>query len=152
MEAVICLPTTVITKKSGVKCCDVKELGVSKCSCRVMLGLNEDLLEHVMEQKQNSNNCGGNLNEICNDMTLNDDLNVEYPELKKGINLPKSEWLTTNEYFKLALASYPSITSHDLNSLKQQLNDTIDNHFAQTLALWKAYRIIHSLTNMKITA
>ena len=101
--------------------------------CRVILGLNEELLEHVMDQKLNSNDCGGDLNEICNDITSNDDLNVEYPELNKGINLAKSEseWLMANEYLKLALASDPLITNHDLNSSIRQLNDTIYNHFAQ---------------------
>jgi hypothetical protein len=36
----------------------------------------------------------------------------EYPELKKGINLPKTnaEWLTANEHFKFSLMSNPPIT------------------------------------------
>ena len=96
------------------------------------MGLNEELLEHVIDQEKDSNDCRGDLNEICDNAASNDDQDAEYPELKKGINLPKtdSEWLTANEYFKFALATDPPIISQDLSSSIRHLNDTIYNHFA----------------------
>ena len=64
--------------------------------------------------------------------TFIDNQDDEYPELKKGINLPKtdSEWLTANEYFKFALAPDPPITNHDLNLSIKHLNYTMYTYFA----------------------
>ncbi len=138
VEPVISSPTTDLTKKSGVKCCcgkvckGARGLKMHQRSCRVILGLNEELLEHVIEQEQSSNDCRGDLNEIGNDTTFIDNQDDEYPELKKGINLSKtdSEWLTANEYFKFALAPDPPITSHDLNLSIKHLNETMYTYFA----------------------
>ncbi len=138
VEPVISSPTTDLTKKSGVKCCcgkvckGARGLKAHQRSCRVILRLNEELLEHVIEQEQSSNDCRSDLNEIGNDTTFIDNQDDEYPELKKGINLPKtdSEWLTANEYFKFALAPDPPITSHDLNLSIKHLNETMYTYFA----------------------
>ncbi|CAB4027742.1 Hypothetical predicted protein, partial [Paramuricea clavata] len=55
-----------------------------------------------------------------------------FPELKKGINLPKndSEWSTANDYFKCALQPSDPITLQDLNSKIKLLNDAIYSYFA----------------------
>ena len=76
VEPVISSPTTDLTKKSGVKCCcgkvckGARGLKTHQRSCRVILGLNEELLEHVIEQEQSSNDCRSDLNEIGNDLLL----------------------------------------------------------------------------------
>ena len=65
MEPVISSPTIVLTKKLGVKCCcgkvckGARGLKMHQRSCRVILGLNEELLEHVIEQEQVSNETSG---------------------------------------------------------------------------------------------
>ena len=57
----------------------------------------------------------------------------EYPELRKGINLPKSnsEWLNANEYFKFSILSNAPMKSQDLNASIKLLNTTIYNYFAE---------------------
>ena len=74
-------------------------------SCRVIMGLNKELLENVLEQEESDNNCAGDLDDIDTTSVYNTTQEEEYPELKKGINLPKtnSEWLTANEHFKFSL-------------------------------------------------
>ena len=68
------------------------------------------------------------------DDTTNDNfttmLSDEIPVLKKGIRLPKSdsEWVTANEYFKFSLQP---ITSQNLNTSNQQLNETVYEYFAE---------------------
>ena len=97
VEPVISSPPSALTKESGVKCfcgkvCKgARGLKMHQRSCRVILGLNEELLEDVFEQEQCNNDCKGYLNNICNDTTHNDDQDDEHPELKKGINLPKTD-------------------------------------------------------------
>ena len=57
----------------------------------------------------------------------------KYPQLKSGINLPKSdsEWLTANEYFKFTLSLNAPIRNADLNSPISILNNTIYNYIAE---------------------
>ena len=42
-----------------------------QCSCMVILRLSEELLEHVIDREQSSNDCRSDLNEIGNDTTFN---------------------------------------------------------------------------------
>ena len=50
-----------------------------------------------------------------------------FRDIKKGINLPKSEeqWLTANEYLKSVLSLNPPITVQNLSSRVKLLNDTV---------------------------
>ena len=137
-EPVISPPTTAAVKKSGTKCCcgkvckGARGLKMHQRSCRVIMGLNKELLENVFEQEESNNNCAGDLDDIDTTSVYNTNQEEEYPELKKGINLPKtnSEWLTANEHFKFSLMSNPPITSDDLNTSIKLLNDTIYTYFA----------------------
>ena len=137
-EPVITPPTTAAVKKSGTKCCcgkvckGARGLKMHQRSCRVIMGLNKELLENVFEQEESNNNCAGDLDDIDTTSVYNTNQEAEYPELKKGINLPKtnSEWLTANEHFKFSLMSNPPITSDDLNTSIKLLNDTIYIDFA----------------------
>ena len=58
----------------------------------------------------------------------NNSVNCEsFPELKKGIKLPKndSEWSTANDYFKFALQTDHPIAPQDINSKIKLLNDAV---------------------------
>ena len=100
-------------------------------SCQVIHGLNDELCADLEEQITTDNT--ENISE--NEHNGNDINTVNYesfPELKKGINLPKndSEWSTANDYFKCALQPNDPITLQDLNSKIKLLNDAIYNYFA----------------------
>ena len=139
MEPVISSPISAAVKKVGVKCCcgktceGARGLKMHQRSCMVILGLNNELLKDVLEQEESNNDCMEDLDDITNIEANDTNQDDEYPELKKGINLPKtnSEWLTANEHFKFSLMSNPPIKSHDLNSSINLLNDTIYNYFAE---------------------
>ena len=50
-----------------------------------------------------------------------------FRDIKKGINLPKSEeqWLTANQYFKSVLSLNPPSTVQNLSSRAKLLNDNV---------------------------
>ena len=50
-----------------------------------------------------------------------------FRDIKKGINLPKSEeqWLTANQYFKSVLSLNPPSTVQNLSSRTKLLNDNV---------------------------
>ena len=133
VEPVISTPTTSVAKKTGIKCCcgkvckGARGLKMHQRSCRVILGLNSELLEDMFNVAE--------CNNVHNDSvehteTPNSDEHDEYPVLRKGINLPKtnSEWLTANEHFKFSILSNPPIKSQDLNASINLLNTTIYNY------------------------
>ena len=136
VEPVISSPTTSVAKKSGIKCCcgkvciGARGLKMHQRSCQVIFGLNSELLESVFHEAECNNVDSENIEhtetENCNE-------HDEYPELRKGINLPKSnsEWLTANEYFKFSILSNAPIKSQDLNASIKLLNTTIYNYFAE---------------------
>ena len=133
---VITSPEIGTPKRSGIKCCcdkvckGARGLKMHQRSCRVILGLNNELRADLDEENNDiypddiSNNaqCNSNAGET----------HEEFPFLKKGINLPQSdkEWSTANEYFKFALNLNPPISSQDINSFIVLLNDVICNYFA----------------------
>ena len=117
-------------RRSGIKCCcgkickGARGLKMHQRSCRVIHGLNSELRSDLDENNEDTNldvHCNTSENEID-----------EFPSLKKGINLPKSEgeWLTANEHFKLSLNLNHPITSHDIFLSITALNDLIYNYFA----------------------
>ena len=79
-------------------------------------------------------------NEFVDSNTTNDH-DEEYPKLKPGINLPKSnsEWLTANEYFKFTIPSNAPIRNGDLNSSISVLNNTIYNYFAENFGYVESF-------------
>ena len=136
VEPVMSSPTTSIVKKSGIKCCSGKVckgargLKMHQRSCQVIFGLNSELLENVFDETECNN---VDSEDIEHTETQNCSEHNEYPELRKGINLPKSnsEWLTANEYFKFSVLSNAPIKSQDLNASIKLLNTTICNYFAE---------------------
>ena len=122
-------------KRNGIKCCygkvckGVRGLKMHHRSCRVILGLNNELRADLDEE--NNNICPDDIsnNAQCNSNAGEN--HEEFPFLKKGINLPQSDkdWSTANEYFKCALNLNPPISSQDINSSIVLLNDVIYNYF-----------------------
>ena len=133
---VITSPGIGTPKRSGIKCCcgkvckGARGLKMHQRSCRVILGLNNELRADLDEE--NNNICP---DDISNNVQCNSnagETHEEFPFLKKGINLPQSdkEWSTANEYFKFALNLNPPISSQDISSSIVLLNDVIYNYFA----------------------
>ena len=100
-------------------------------SCQVIHNLNEELCADLEEQitRDNTEDTPENDNDGNNiDVASNEG----FPELKKGVNLPKNdiEWSTANDYFKCALQANDPIRSQDDNWKTELLNDVICNYFA----------------------
>lgn len=129
-------PNIAIASRSVIKCCcgkickGMRGVKMHQRSCRVILGLNNELCTDLEEQiDDNSAN-------IPTDDQSNTSVAVDNEEsspiLKNGINLPKSdsEWSTANSFFKSVLQLNGPIRSHDLNPNIKLLNDVIYNYFA----------------------
>ena len=56
----------------------------------------------------------------------------DFPDLRKGIKLPRSssQWTTANEFFKLTFSNYP-ITAHDLNNNITTMTTVVYNYFSE---------------------
>ncbi len=141
VEPVISSPTTSVAKKTGIKCCcgkickGTRGIKMHQRSCRVILGLNSELLEDLFEQAESNNVDSEDVDDVRHAENLNSNEHDEYPKLRRGINLPKtnSEWLTANEYFKFSIISDSPIKCQDLNASINLLNTTIYNYFAENV-------------------
>ena len=74
-----------------------------------------------------------------------------FPELKKGIKLPKndSEWSTANDYFKFALQTDHPIAPQDINSKIKLLNDAVYNYFADNYGYCETVPVQNLITKYK---
>ena len=139
VEPVIDSPSSNTSKRVGVKCCcgkickGARGLKMHQRSCKIISGLNEELLEDLKNQDESNNDDTVNLNNGFVDSNTTNEHVEKYPQLKPGINLPKSdsEWLTANEYFKFTLPLNAPIRNADLNTSISILNNTIYNYFAE---------------------
>ena len=134
---VIQSPNVPSSSRMVVKCCcgkickGARGLKMHQRSCQVIHSLNDELCADLEEQITNDNT--NNILENNNYDNNNNNLNYEsFPELKKGVKLPKndSEWSTANDYFKFALQTDHPIASQDINSKIKLLNDAVYNYFA----------------------
>ena len=102
-------------------------------SCRVIHGLNDELLANL-EELSTKDSGNGSVHSTAEDIDnmANNAENQSFPALKKGINLPKSdaEWLTANNYFKFMLQLSAPIRGQDLSSSITHLNNVVYNYFA----------------------
>jgi len=129
------------TTSSNVKCscgkiCKGKRgLKMHLRNCRIVNGLNEELIADLQDQFIDDSS-DSIPNDFENSTAPSDET---FPTLKKGINLPRndSEWSTANDYFKIALQSFTPITSQDINTNIRQLNETIYNYFSGTYGYTK---------------
>ena len=129
-------PNVPVSSRTVVKCCcgkickGARGLKMHQRSCQVIHGLNDELCKDLEEQI--TADSSENYSENDHSVNVSDFGNDEcYPELKKGINLPKSEseWSQANEYFKSALQIDNPITMQDVNSKIKFLNNMIYNYF-----------------------
>ena len=129
-------PNVPVLSRTVVKCCcgkickGARGFKMHQRSCQMIHGLNDELCADLEEQitANNTEDTPDNDNNGSNIDTVNDG---RFPELKKGIKLPKndSELLTANDYFKCALQLSDPITLQDTNSKIKLLNNTIYNYF-----------------------
>ena len=106
-------------------------------SCRTLHGLNdnlnvklqEDILKNAKESDVLSVD-GQSIDILENDSVTNTE---EIVVLKRGVKLPKStiEWSLANEYFKAVLSNQP-ISNEGLDSIIEQLNNTIFEYYRRT--------------------
>ena len=117
---------------------------VSRCInavVKVISGLTDELLEDLKNQEESNNNATVNLDNDFIDSNTTNDHDEEHPQLKPGINLPKSnsEWLTANKYFKFTIPSNAPIRNGDLNSSISILNNTIYNYFVENFGYVESF-------------
>ena len=102
-------------------------------SCRVIHGLNDELLANLEEQstKDSGNTSVYSTAEDTDNMANNAEIE-SFPVLKKEINLPKSDadGLTAKNYFKFTLQLSAPIRGQDLSSSITHLNNFVYNYFA----------------------
>ena len=115
----------------GKSCKGARGLKMHQRSCRVIQGLNDELLTDLEQQSTENNTSTEGLLEEVNAIE-NHPSEHSFPELKKGINLPKNdaEWSTANSYFKFALELNTPIRSRDLSRSITQLNNVVYSYFA----------------------
>ena len=130
-------PNVPVSSRTVVKCCcgkickGARGLKIHQRSCQVVHGLNDELRADLEEQIR-TNNTEHVLENDNSESNIDTVSNTSFPELKKGINLPKndSEWLKANDYFKCALQLDDPIRLQDANSKVKSLNGIIYNYFA----------------------
>ena len=102
-------------------------------SCRVVLGLNDQLRADLNDITLTDQECGiGSVPLITSGASSLEPGDYGFPDIKTGINLPKSDdqWITANEYFKSVLFLNPPITAQNLSSSIKLLNNTIYDYFS----------------------
>ena len=73
-----------------------------------------------------------------------------FPDLKKGIKLPKSplQWSTANDFFKLTFSNLP-ITPRDLNNNINTMATVVYNYSARILDMSTIIMMFNTKENMK---
>ena len=130
-------PNVPVSSRTVVKCCcgkickGARGPKIHQRSCQIVHGLNDELRADLEEQIR-TNNTEHVLENDNSESNIDTVSSTSFPELKKGINLPKndSEWLKANDYFKCALQLDDPIRLQDANSKVKSLNGIIYNYFA----------------------
>ena len=132
MPTQMCLP---VKSCKAVKCCcgkvckGARGLKMHQRSCRVIDDL-EDELQQQMTEALNDDNHEDNTDPVNPEISpLNTQEN--FPDLKRGIKLPKSplQWSTANDFFKLTFLNHP-ITPDDLNNNINTMVTVVYNYFS----------------------
>ena len=132
MPTQMCLP---VKSCKAVKCCcgkvckEARGLKMHQRSCRVIDDL-EDELQQQMTEALNDDNHEDNTDPVNPEISpLNTQEN--FPDLKRGIKLPKSplQWPTANDFFKLTFLNHP-ITPDDLNNNINTMVTVVYNYFS----------------------
>ena len=132
MPTQMCLPAKSC---KAVKCCcgkvckGARGLKMHQRSCRIIDDL-EDELQQQMTEALNDDNHEDNTDPVNPEISpLNTQEN--FPDLKRGIKLPKSplQWSTANDFFKLTFLNHP-ITPDDLNNNINTMVTVVYNYFS----------------------
>ena len=135
MEMPTQLPLPVKSCKA-IKCCcgkvckGARGIKMHQRSCRVIDDL-EDELQQQMTEALNNDSQEDNIDPVNPDIsTLN--IQESFPDLKRGIKLPKSplQWSTANDFFKLTFSNHP-ITPDDLNNNINTMVTVVYNYFGE---------------------
>ena len=78
-----------------------------QCSCKVIEDMDEEL-QQQMTDALNEQVCEDNVQSV-EDVLSSLSSQETFPDLKKGIKLPKSplQWSSANDFFQLTLSNYP---------------------------------------------
>ena len=145
-----CLP---VKSCKVVKCCcgkvckGARGLKMHQRSCRVIDNL-EDELQQQMAEACDDHSDGENVDQAISPENLSINCQENFPDLKKGIKLPKSplQWSIANNFFKLTFSNHP-ITPHDLNNNIGTMATVIYNSLAKILVLSMT---IIAMLNLKV--
>ena len=129
-----CLPPS---SYKALKCCcgkvckGARGLKMHQRSCRVI----DDMEEELQQQMTDALNDQVYEDSVQSVENVAPSLNSEesYPDLKKGIKLPKSplQWSIANDFFQLTLSNHP-ITMQEINKSINTMTTVIYNYFGET--------------------
>ena len=99
-------------------------------SCKVIDDLDEEL-QQQMTDALNEQICEDNVQSV-EDVVSSLSSQETFPDLKKGIKLPKSplQWSNANDFFHLTISNYP-IASQDSNKSINTMATVIYNYFSE---------------------
>jgi hypothetical protein len=128
-----CLPPS---SYKALKCCcgkvckGARGLKMHQRSCRVIDGMEEEL-QQQMTDALNDQVCEDSVQSVENVISS---LNTQesYPDLKKGIKLPKSpiQWSNANDFFQFTLSNQP-ITTQEISKCIITMTTVIYNYFSE---------------------
>ena len=99
-------------------------------SCKVIDDMDEEL-QQQMTDALNEQICEDNVQSV-EDVLSSLNSQETFPDLKKGIKLPKSplQWSNANDFFQLTLSNY-LIASHDINKNINTMATVIYTYFSE---------------------
>jgi hypothetical protein len=127
-----CLPASsykVVKCCCGKVCKGTRGLKMHQRSCKVIDDMEEELQQQMTDALSE---------QICDDNVQSAEdavpsLNAQeiFPDLKKGIKLPKSplQWSTANDFFQLTFSNYP-VTTQEINKSINTMATVIYNYFS----------------------
>ena len=121
----------------AVKCCcgkvckGARGLKMHQRSCRVIDNLEDELQQQMAEACDDHSN-EENVDQAISPENLSTNCQENFPDLMKGIKLPKSplQWSIANDFFKLTFSNHP-ITPQDLNNNINTMATVIYNYFSE---------------------
>ena len=119
----------------GKHCKGLKGLKAHQRSCRIILGLHENLRNDLDEENYDDidENTFGDTNDSNCTLTPIICIGNSTESMKNGVKLPKSthQWSIANDFFKAAFLNRP-ISSAGLNDVIKEFNVVIYNYFKDT--------------------
>ena len=107
------------------KCKGLRGLKTHQCTCRFVMGLNEELIQPEQDNELETNNIENLISTSSN------------PDLKPGVKLPQTEqeWVFTEDFLRSHLNIADIQSDSDLDALITNMNDTIYGFLAKNYGL-----------------